>query len=1059
MMNTKYIFVLLGTLLLAASGYAQCNNCQYTITVPNNLTHNLTGGQVVCIVGNGSFTGRLNNFSGNTLCIGTGVTYNPASAPNYNGNWTIINNGTFQNTNNLNFNSGTSFTNGATGTITLGSLNLNAYFANYGTMTVSSLTVNSNANVTLGGTTTITGSLMNNGNITVVGSVTANGITNNGSGRIVGGPNTGCNFIQSTGSWTNNGQYGGTGTDLLVGNTGGPIVSPATSSVPTTPAAQASNLQLSASGSTINGSFNSTTASGYLVLRATGSSVPTITNPANYGNYTAGQTLGAWTVLAINTGQGSTTFTDAAPAGCANVYYRVYAFNAVGNCRNFNTNNVLASSLTGTPNLASTTPASRCGTGSVTLSANYSVGAVSWYDASSGGNLVGTGNNLTINSLANTTTYYASATFGSCTTARTAVTATVTAAPAGTASGSQELCAATTPSSLTLSGVSGNVLRWESADDANFTINLTTIANTTSSLASAQMGTINGTRYFRAVLENGSCQVASNAVYVKYPTTTWNGSTWSDGLPDANKRVVFAGNYNSSGDVYACSVVVNSGASVQFNAQHNLVVSCAVDVSAATVPGLLTFENTASLVQLLNGYANGGKITYKRNTAPVRRYDYTYWASPVVGQNLLALSPGTLSDKFYAYSPTAGNWQGLNASGTTMATGTGYIVRAPQSFDLTQTAVYGAQFKGTPANGLITTPVLVGADAWNLIGNPYPSELDLNAFFAYNASVLEGTAYLWTHNTLPSNQIPGGWAYNYTSDDYAVYNATGSVSTGGATSDGNNNAPSGRVSSGQSFFVKATQAGTVRFRNNMRRVGSNSGFFRPAAPQNTQDSQRFWLNLRNDEGAFKQILVGYLPEATAGFDAGFDADALNGNSYLGFYSMADNRTLTIQAKPYPQQESDVVPLGFTATAAGSYFIELDRGDAYFTSQPIYLKDQELNLLHDLHAGRYDFQTAAGTQNGRFSIVYANNLLKTTKQDAAPLELLVWTNDKNVHVACPASGIRQVVLLDLKGRTLAVTSAPSAKEIKVDASGLATQPLLVRVQLQDGAWQTRKIVLY
>ena len=119
----KLHFIVLITLLTQTLN-AQCSGCNLTITVPDNNTYNLSAGQTVCIVGTGNFTGRLNNFNGNTLCIGTGVNYNPSTAPNYNGNWTIINHGTFTKTTNLNFNSGTSFTNAATGTISLGSINI-----------------------------------------------------------------------------------------------------------------------------------------------------------------------------------------------------------------------------------------------------------------------------------------------------------------------------------------------------------------------------------------------------------------------------------------------------------------------------------------------------------------------------------------------------------------------------------------------------------------------------------------------------------------------------------------------------------------------------------------------------------------------------------------------------------------------------------------------------------------------------------------------------------------------------------------------------------------------
>lgn len=62
------------------------------------------------------------------------------------------------------------------------------------------------------------------------------------------------------------------------------------------------------------------------------------------------------------------------------------------------------------PPIVSTTPGSRCGTGTVDLTAVPDAGySVKWYDVAAGGHPVGTGNNFTTPVLQNTTTYYATA--------------------------------------------------------------------------------------------------------------------------------------------------------------------------------------------------------------------------------------------------------------------------------------------------------------------------------------------------------------------------------------------------------------------------------------------------------------------------------------------------------------------------------------------------------------------------------------------------------------------------------------------------------------------------
>jgi hypothetical protein len=407
--------------------YGQCTGCTLTITAPNSTTYNVTAGTTICIVGTGSFTGRLNNFNGNTLCIGTGVTYNPSAAPNYNGNWTIINNGTFQNVNNLNFNSGCNFTNASTGTISLVNANISCPFVNNGILNAVNLAAN--ASITLGGTTTISGSLTNNSTLTISGSViVAGSITNNNI--IIGGIGTNCNYIKSNGTFSNPGTIGSSGQYLFVGNTGGTINSPASTVSPTVPTSQPTALTLNNTGSTINGSFTQCTSNGYVILRAIAASVPATTNPTNMASLAVGQTLGAWTVAAINNGQTTTTFADNVGATCTNVYYRIYAFNSGGSCRVYNTSSALTGTYNFTPSITGSTPGAICGTGTINLGATANMGTINWYSAVTGGTSLGSGTSFTTPSITTTTTYYVDATNNGCTNAtRTAITATINNVP------------------------------------------------------------------------------------------------------------------------------------------------------------------------------------------------------------------------------------------------------------------------------------------------------------------------------------------------------------------------------------------------------------------------------------------------------------------------------------------------------------------------------------------------------------------------------------------------------------------------------------------------------
>jgi hypothetical protein len=94
------------------------------------------------------------------------------------------------------------------------------------------------------------------------------------------------------------------------------------------------------------------------------------------------------------------------------------------------TSNTVTITVNAQPTFTSTTGASRCGTGTVTLQAATAAGTINWYAASTGGSSLGTGTSYTTPSISTTTTYYVDVTNNGCTTSpRTAVVATVNSLP------------------------------------------------------------------------------------------------------------------------------------------------------------------------------------------------------------------------------------------------------------------------------------------------------------------------------------------------------------------------------------------------------------------------------------------------------------------------------------------------------------------------------------------------------------------------------------------------------------------------------------------------------
>lgn len=101
-----------------------------------------------------------------------------------------------------------------------------------------------------------------------------------------------------------------------------------------------------------------------------------------------------------------------------------------------------------------------------------------------------------------------------CSSSRSATLTVDLASVGGSVISNQTICTGTSPNDLTLSGNTGNVLRWEKASSAAFTTP-TTISNTTTTLSGAAIGNLIADTWFRAVVQNGVCsEAASNSVKI-----------------------------------------------------------------------------------------------------------------------------------------------------------------------------------------------------------------------------------------------------------------------------------------------------------------------------------------------------------------------------------------------------------------------------------------------------------------------------------------------------------------------------------------------------------------
>jgi hypothetical protein len=575
--------------------------------------------------------------------------------------------------------------------------------------------------------------------------------------------------------------------------------------------------------------------------------------------------------------------------------------------------------------------------------------------------------------------------------------------------------------------------------------------------------TVNGTFNYTVTLTGGCGTVTATGTIATYITTwtvTSGAGSWSNGAPTVSVGAVISGNYAENVDLTACTLTVNNNAVVSVVSGKDFHIAGAVTVETGSS---LTVEHNANLLQDGIANVNSGEITAKRVNSSMRRLDYTYWSSPTAkaDYSLKMFSPMTMSlislpaggvtgaSRFYSIDEPTNTFVSVEPTQTFFDDANiarGWTIRAPNNFPTNgTTSTFNANWIGKPNSGNITIPVTYSGagKGSNLIGNPYPSTIDTDAFLTYspdNGATLPnaGTIYFWTHSV----QNAQGTA------NYASCNLSGktAAAAGGPQ-------PNGKIQVGQGFLLKKAAASTVVFNNTMR-AGNNEGqFFKTA----TIERNRIWLNLAVDTTPLNQIMVGYIEGTTLGFDDSYDGKLINNASSIS--SIIDNENYVIQARPTPFVNTDEVPLNFKADTAGSYTLSLDHVDGLFLGeQNVYLKDKLLNVTHDIKAGAYTFTSNQGTFSDRFEVVYINSTLNIATPTFDANSVIVYKDDNKVlNINAGKVVMKNVKIYDVRGRLVYEKSNINSTTTALKDLKAEQEVLLVKITSDDNKVVTKKVV--
>ncbi|WP_413533898.1 hypothetical protein [Empedobacter brevis] len=509
-------------------------------------------------------------------------------------------------------------------------------------------------------------------------------------------------------------------------------------------------------------------------------------------------------------------------------------------------------------------------------------------------------------------------------------------------------------------------------------------------------------------------------------STTWDGTAWSNGTPDLTK-----------------DAILNAAPGTSFSAKSLTIKGDVIIPAGITITVenevknendfTFKFEHGAYLIQNNDNAINTGLATFERKSTPIYRLENMTWSSPVIGQNILEISPSTLKNRFARFLESTNDWSENVTANDNFKTGEVIAFRAPNDFNNYgegDAKVFEGSFKGQLFNGEVSIPVTKTSKGNNAVGNPYASPINLDALIAANTTVGINSVYVWTH----SKPIVEG---AYQGSNWIIYNGTGW---------NDNTITSKNIDIAQGFIVKVANAGDLLLNNTMRTTANDGIHYR-------QQKDKYWLSLSNNQAKINSSLIGYVNGSTNKFDQNFDAQPFD-NKAEGLYSVLNNELFAIQGRGDFNNE-DSFDLAYNVKKAGTYQINLEQFEGVFEAQNIYLVDKKLNKVVNLNELKtYSFETEAGEIKDRFAVNYQNRTLSTN--DLSKKGLVVYAQNKQISISSQEA-IKSIKLVDISGRQLQQIQNLNTKSYVVNLN-LAPQIIVVVIETADGKTESKKVIL-
>ncbi len=441
------------------------------------------------------------------------------------------------------------------------------------------------------------------------------------------------------------------------------------------------------------------------------------------------------------------------------------------------------------------------------------------------------------------------------------------------------------------------------------------------------------------------------------------------------------------------------------------------ELTSLTATDLLTNQNgTDGIIVQNNGsliHPNTGVSgTVERVITPAQ---YHYISSPVVSTSAGDVFPPTTYLRWYDETQSTTQW--INMVYTDLLQPMhGYSAYIP---DGSTTANYAGELNAgnkSIAGLTYTNNSTVNYDGYNLVGNPYPSSVDIDNL-GVTLSNLDGTFYFWNP---AHNAGLGGYAYW----------TKGSPGTGvnGATS---------AIPVGQGFFVHtSTGDGALSFSNAARVHG--------AQPFNKSGEENVLRLILTQGEMSDETIIRYLPDASPQRDAAFDAIKLKNSSVNNLYTQSeDGIDLAINTYSFPGQTAEI-PVTADFVTQGEYSITLSGAETVEGIYNVYLTDLLSGARQNMRQNPvYQFSASAGESQQRFILTFPDLGI----DDEIVSNPGIYAIGKTVYVQFPQATMGEISIFALTGQLVQNEKFSGQGNIQFETS-LKSGIYLVRVVSED-----------